>query len=238
MKILFSLLPLLANLAPGFTRELGSFDGVHLVTQYYHAKEAVRHREYDYALCMNLLNPSISKIHLLQSSNMAAHPVAEEELVDFCMPEWKVPNAAYGKVIIHTSNDISDRLKFSEAVKYSLQNLYNELVVIANSDIYFDESLNTLVNNSYVFYDLRLLKKNYWLSRYEKNESSNLGTQCGPKFRGTHDAFVFCPLADHEFLVAKTNFVMGTWGLANRVIYELREQGIDGSKLFLIFYFF
>jgi len=219
------------------SRELGSFEAVHLITQYYHDRNTTRHLEYDYALCMNLKNPAIGAIHLLQSPNLAMRPVAEEELYDFCKPEWAVPDEAYGKVVIHTSSDISDRLKFGQAVSYAIRNAYNELVIIANSDIYFDESLSVLVDNPYIFYDLRMMRKNYWLSRYEKDESANLGTQCGPKFRGTHDAFVFCPTADHEFLIEKSQFMLGTWGLANRVIYELRERGriilFAGLRLFL-----
>lgn len=211
---------------PVLSHEIRSFDEIHLITQYFHAVDRTRHEEYDYALCKNIANPFITSIHLLQSSKLASGEVFDEELFDICKPEWGIPRAAFNKVkLVHDDPSISERLKFSEAVSYALRNLPRELVIITDSDIYFDDSVQNLTNNPYVYYELAMLKRNYYLSRYEQVENSNFGTQCGPKFRGIHDAFVFSPSDAYNFLPDLTAFTFGTWGLANRVIYELQQQG-------------
>lgn len=210
---------------------LQGFDELHLITQYYNAKNLTRSEEHDYAFCMNVANPFISTIHLLQAPQTMTLDAFTKDLVNVCRPEWNVPTEAFKKLnFVNDDPSISVNLKFSEAVAYALKRLSKKLVMISDADIYYDDSLRLLVKNAYVFYELVMLKRNYYLSRYARFAGAGLGTQCGPKFRELHDAFIFSPSPSYNFLPAKANFALGTWGLANRVIYELQQQGILDFK--------
>ncbi|MEI6850247.1 MAG: hypothetical protein WCK29_04375, partial [archaeon] len=98
---------------------------VNLLTQYYVDSSKERQKEIDYAIRKNCNNKFIDKIYLFMEK-------------DHRLPILK--NRKIEKIII------GERLEYQHCLNFSNKNLQNQLSIIANSDIYFDESIN-LINN-------------------------------------------------------------------------------------------
>ena len=101
-----------------------NFDGVILVTQYFETSNKLKLKSVKEALRRNLLNPLIKNIILLN-----------EDYYDFT-------NFENDKKIIQVK--LGRRLTFSDAFGVANDNLSGSYVILANSDIYFDESLSLL----------------------------------------------------------------------------------------------
>ncbi|KAJ3067801.1 putative ATP-dependent RNA helicase ddx49, partial [Quaeritorhiza haematococci] len=122
-----------------------------------------------------------------------------------------------------------DRLMASDAFAYASTHLRNQIVILYNLDIYFDDSLKLLRSKNS---DLSYVTS-YFLSRYEEPDaeaSSSIGTQCNTKaFIGSHDAIVFIPPLPQP-LIPKTQFELGSWGIENRLLWEFEQFGIRGRN--------
>ena len=101
-----------------------NFDWAILITQYFESSNALKQKGVEEALRRNLLNPLIKNIILLN-----------EEYYDFT-------NYKNNNKIIQIK--LGRRLMFSDAFGFANDNLTGSYVVLANSDIYFDESLSSL----------------------------------------------------------------------------------------------
>mmetsp|Transcript_24412 Transcript_24412/g.35018 ORF Transcript_24412/g.35018 Transcript_24412/m.35018 type:complete len:344 (+) Transcript_24412:1-1032(+) len=95
--------------------------GVVLLLQYFKSADVAKQRDIDAVLTKNLVNTAISKVYFLN-----------EEEFDFS----GFPNAFKIKQYI-----ISTRLTFRDAFLFCNQYLVNSTVILANADIYFDETL-------------------------------------------------------------------------------------------------
>jgi hypothetical protein len=184
-------------------------------------------------LTANLNNPYVDQIHFLQSErdNEEEKPVwwSHELLRPLLEQQSNMfpTEAFYDKVkIVNTGNE--GRLLASDAFRYASQNVRQDIAILVNLDIYFDESLGLLHG---VDADLGLFTA-YFLSRYEvpQNEATSLiGTQCGDKFQGSHDAVVFIsPLP--EALVERCQFALGSWGIESRLLWEFEQFGMIGRN--------
>ncbi|KAJ3412004.1 hypothetical protein HDV05_001385 [Chytridiales sp. JEL 0842] len=137
------------------------------------------------------------------------------------------------KLILTTTSSLppNSRLLASDAFLYASQNLPNTITILANQDIYFDSTLQLLLTHRSEI-DLSPSTA-YFLSRYEESETaeslSRIGTQCGPKFVGSHDAVVFVPPLPKK-LVERTRFELGSWGIEARLLWEFEQVGVEGRN--------
>lgn len=169
---------------------------------WYRDENPARFTELSETLCSNINNRFIDVVHIFTFD--------EKDMTRFPCEMKK----------IRLVKQRQERFHFSEGLEYANQNLKKQIVLFANSDIEFDDSLENLLFlhdlNSSTFYSL---------SRYEKDESASIGTQCGEKYLGSHDTFVIIPPVP-TVLIRKCNFALGSWGIENRIIYEMKREGI------------
>ncbi|KAJ3333332.1 hypothetical protein HDU76_009304 [Blyttiomyces sp. JEL0837] len=125
---------------------------------------------------------------------------------------------------------ISPRQRKGRAKRLRTEPEPRKIAILANQDIYFDKTLGLLLSSPDV--DLSPLTT-YFLSRWEESteaeEASLIGTQCGPKFVGSHDAFVFIPPLPTP-LIAKCQYELGSWGIEARMLWEFERFGITGRN--------
>jgi hypothetical protein len=134
-----------------------------------------------------------------------------------------------------------------ENILHPLKEEEGPIFMISNSDIYFDETLHFL-QSPLVLHDLIRKKHVYYLSRFEEaivrvsqeaiSEDIVIhGTQCGPSYQDSHDTFIFSPIqcqpngmcelfAAMPLLSDIAHWELGSWGIENRIIYELARKGI------------
>jgi hypothetical protein len=172
------------------------------------------------AVGWNVENRCIDRMHFLQSpgdNEGRAWLAGDFEKIKKAV---KVGGDKYDLRINHTTTRYEGRLLFSEAFSYANQNLKGHIVILANLDIYFDDSLCLLRSADA---DIGMFTA-YFLSRYEKPETENtsIGTQCGPRFIGSHDSIVFIPPLPLP-MIEKCNFEIGSWGIESRILWEMEQ---------------
>ena len=96
-----------------------------LVTSYYQSGNKERQKEIDACLVQNVQNVHIKSIHLLNDQD---YPL------DFISDKSKIV-----KVVVDEGN--KRRLGYDYAIQYVNESLFKEHFIIANSDIYFDDTL-------------------------------------------------------------------------------------------------
>ncbi len=105
-------------------------NGVVLVTQYYRPRNESLQVDIDMVLYKNLANKYISKVYILT-----------EELYYF---NKSVPNNEKNKL---KQIVIQKRLTFKDSIEFINNELSGKLVILANADIYFDDTLARLYNH-------------------------------------------------------------------------------------------
>ncbi len=106
---------------------------MHLVTQFYEPPWNHRAEEIRTCLVRNFENPHIFRIHLFDESA----GLAPQELIDSQL------RTELAEKLIHLPCT-GRRLTFQQAVDYANQALGSEICVLANADVYFDDSLSEL----------------------------------------------------------------------------------------------
>ena len=130
-----------------------------LITQYYEAKNEQRFKENAVCLVNNLLNDNISKVVLLNEREYDLSIVLNS-VDDKCKKKLK-------QVVIE------DRLKFNDGFNYANTFLKNKIVIIANLDVFFDNSIEKCKN--YDFNNLFLSLSRYDLVEdYKLNENNEI----------------------------------------------------------------
>eukprot|EP01041_Mallomonas_annulata_P005995 gene5995-12081_t len=118
---------------------------------------------------------------------------------------------------------ISGRLTFEKAFKLANagfsynKNYSNSIVIIANSDIYFD---NTLENLQYINFTQKVLALSKW-----KHEHGDESITFSPR-TDSQDAWVFSPRLPNE-LIKQMNFYLGAPRCDNRVARIFVDMGYD-----------
>jgi hypothetical protein len=187
------------------------------------------------SLATNLANKHISKIHLIQ-------PISGEtaEVIDSTSSLLNRLSRTINQTLLDqrmhfsidtlrdrielvgtTTNTASKRLVLSEVFFYASTYLRGAVVMFANLDIHFDDTL-VLIRSPKS--DLSLVRS-YFLSRYELpeyEEQSTIGTQCGPKFIGSHDTIIFVPPLPRP-LIERCQFQLGSWGIEARTMWEFEQ---------------
>jgi hypothetical protein len=175
-----------------------------LITQWYADGNPTRYQDLYYALEMNIKNKHISQIHLLQEA-------------DFEMSTFPFKS----KKIVLSKTPTKSRLLVSQALQYAQTNLGGEIVILANLDIYFDDSISLLYDSDLNRYT------SYFLSRTDHFNHSN--TECKYPFMGSMDSFIWIPPLPKKIL-GRTDFALGSWGIENRLLFEFEQIGLVGRN--------
>jgi hypothetical protein len=119
----------------------------------------------------------------------------------------------------------------SEALKYAQRKLRDKIVILANLDIYFDESLEFLRNSQTAELDLKYKFTAYFLSRFEHPwlDSKKEKDACVYPFMGSADSFIWIPPLP-QGLLERVPFELGSWGIENRLLFEFEQAGLVGRN--------
>ena len=186
-------------------------DPIILITQFYKSNNEYRQKEIVNCLIYNLNNPFINEIYLITETAYTLNQIG--------LPE----NAKNSKIKII---NINARMKYSDAFNIVSQNNLKGYIIIANSDIFFDSTIEKLyVSNA------SLEKKVYCLLRLEyTNRDLTKCTIYGSGTNGSQDTWIFHSnyniLPQHNKLFS---FELGIPGCDNHITYLFT---ILGFKLY------
>jgi len=173
-----------------------------LITTYYISKVISRQKEIQKCLIKNCENEYIEKIYLLNDNYYD---------MSFLQNDYKII-----QIIIPCT-----KLNFKDAVKFINENLQDNICILANSDIYFDNSLLkiTSMNNKF-----------YALLRYDEDEfnNKNLFKLYDCPRDDAQDAWIFqSPL---NINLNEIDFNFGTLGCDNIFANKIYETNIELSN--------
>lgn len=166
-----------------------------LLVGLYHEPVPARAHELTACLARNLHNPQLSKICVFAEDAEA--------------PVRKRPLLQHPKI---TVIDHGQRVRYSDLFHWANRNLPGKISVIANADIYFDDTLRLLTGM-----DLR--DKLLCLSRWDVHAD---GTAHLFEYAYSQDAWIFqAPLRP-----VRCDFHLGTPGCDNRLAWEAQAAGL------------
>lgn len=177
---------------------------INLIVQYFKCGNEARQKEIDTCLVNNLSNGLISRIHLLT-----------EQLFD-------VSRFPHHEKIMQTV--IGERLTYEAAFRHANQHSDNQIWILSNADIYFDESLACLV-------DAKLDGVVFALTRHDVQEDGTSRIVIPAFAHGCQDAWIFKTPFSLDKIFAK--FYLGIPGCDGRIAYEFIQAGykvINPSK--------
>jgi hypothetical protein len=161
-----------------------------LITSYYKAGDIERQKELDECLKKNVENEYINKIYLLNDKNYD---------LDFIENKNKIKQFSVIK---------DNKLNFKDAIEFINTYCYKDIVILSNSDIYFDNTLTHIEEN-------KLDNKVYALLRYNEDENGNkdIFRHFDEPRPDSQDAWIFkSPLNIDLNMI---NFSFGTLGCDN-----------------------
>lgn len=171
---------------------------IQLIVQYYRSASTERQLEIDTCLGKNLENPLISTVHLLT-----------EELFDLsCFPNH---NKLFQTVI-------GERLTYEAAFRYAnaADTPSGNIWILANADIYFDETLNEALSCD-------MTDTVFALSRYECDSAGGVAMLPVDQARGGQDSWFFTtPLRTEQMF---TSFFLGIPCCDYRINYKIIHAG-------------
>lgn len=171
---------------------------IHLIVQYYRAATSERQKEIDTCLRENLLNPHIAVVHLLTEEQF--------DLSGLPCPE-KICQTVIGK-----------RLTYERAFHYANDWPRPVIWILANADIYFDDSLRFL-------HDADLTNTVFALTRHDVQRDGSIKMVPCEYAHGCQDVWVFTPPLPPDSM--HTQFYLGIPGCDNRIVYELILAGYN-----------
>jgi hypothetical protein len=136
-----------------------------LITQYYKPKWQERLNEINDCLKLNIKNKYIDKIILFMEEDC--------DISDFCINTSKVKKEI-----------INQRLNYKFVFKYANKKLENYIVVLSNSDIYFNDSLKKL-------HSLKYNDTVYAITRYNENPNDNSKMEIQPNGLNSQDTWIW-----------------------------------------------
>ena len=173
-----------------------------LLTGFYHDPSPVRTEEFLECIRRNSANPHIDHI-----------AVFLEEQISTSQPEALVPAMAHPKVQLIPHGK---RLTFADLFEHANRHLVDARVVIANADIFFDETLALLKAEP-------IEGRMFCLSRWDEAADGTLRHFDRPY---SQDAWIFQPPLPR--LVS--DFCLGKLGCDNRLAYEAERAGLIVSN--------
>jgi hypothetical protein len=178
---------------------------LYLFTTYYISSNKERQAELEYCLKKNLENRYITKIYLLNNEifNLDFINDTEKKIV---------------QVIINDSPNY--KLKFSDAIHYINLNFYNEICILSNTDIYFDETIARINYEN-------IKNKMFALLRYDLDEdykTTKIFTEWGIPREDSQDSWAF--VSPLEINYNDINFEFGTLGCDSVFAAKVHDTGI------------
>ena len=194
----------------------------HLMTEYHVPTNADRHEEYLTCLRENLKNPLIGKIHIFLESNRKRPPIDDPKIVyakahQKSFEEHKKANISeYDKEYLKRTEQA--RASYSDYFRYARENLHGENCIIANSDIFFDETLEVIDG-------VDLKNTLICLSRWDIKEG--LGGKAVRLFNrpDSQDSWIFTSPMNEE-VEEKTTFFLGRMGCDNKLAWIAYHAGV------------
>jgi len=171
-----------------------------LITSYYETHNKERQIEIKDCLIKNNNNPLINKIFLLNDKNYDLNFLENKDKIK----QFKIIK--------------NKKLYFSEAIEFINLYCYKELVILSNSDIYFDDTLNQIKEEE-------LENKVYALLRYDvkKDGSKDIFRHFNEPRADSQDAWIFkSPL---RISLDDIHFSFGTLGCDNMFASIINQYG-------------
>ncbi|KAF9945285.1 putative ATP-dependent RNA helicase ddx49, partial [Mortierella alpina] len=191
------------------------------ITSYFKPENAERSAEIDVCLASLVANPFLRQVHVLVEAKdrplpsfAVKHPKTKEALVD-------------------------SRPVMSDFIQYSCDNLMDHRVLFANSDIFFDSTLEYFMTIPDQVFDSTFYAISRWW--YDDGGHTMFGDDLSPDRPkgmtpypypryGSYDTFAFNPRticqdkSKLELIVANLNYTLGVLGSENRLLYEIKRQ--------------
>jgi hypothetical protein len=167
---------------------------MNLIIEYFNSHNHMRNGEYLYCLHQNLANDLIDNVYLFME---------DDSELNFDSPK------------IHRIVR-KDRPTYKDLFDFCNDNLKDQICVIANADIIFDDTLRH-------FKSINMDKTFYALSRWEISTGDGKNWEIEPyENPASQDSWIFkAPIAVSE----KMNYTMGKPGCDNKITYHMRELG-------------
>jgi len=175
---------------------------IHLLTDYYIPSMEERQKELDFCYIDNLNNPSFDKIHIFYQDT---------------------PPKVNDRVILVPLNG---RNTYQDYIEYATKNIpQDDIIVLANSDIYFDHSITKIKQFDL---DKHVLTLTRWSSH--GTEDGNRLINGNITFYKNHgcsqDVWIWKnPLLNPNQI--PTDFYMGKPGCDNKIAYAFKEMGYE-----------
>jgi len=190
--------------SPAVKTAVKQTDEIHLFMQFYVDENAERQNEIRTSLYKNLANPFIRKVHMLNER------IYKNK--DFGVKSAKI-----------VQTDIGRRLTYSDIFSYINENDIRGYIIIANSDIFFDNTLENLL-----YSDIHDAKKIFAQLRYEYNVANPAASPIfGPRC-DSQDVWILHTnhgiAPKHEILF---DFHMGKPGCDNKIVYIFAVLGYE-----------
>ena len=172
--------------------------GAHLLVAMYEEPDPARMAEFTACLAHNLENPHIARVHLF-----------DETRAEGATPRMSVlPHPKMERVLC------GRRVRFDDFFDYARRVLPGETVIVANTDIFFDDTLCPL-------FDYPLDGRMLALSRWDERADGSCALFEEP---GSQDAWVFrAPLPEP----LRADWYLGVPGCDNRLAWEARAAGLE-----------
>ena len=192
----------------------------HLIVEYHVPENENRHEEYLTCIRENLKNPYIEKVHIFLNSNRKRPPIEDSKIV-YAKVKKKDTEEHRGNEQQKSYLKVSDknRATFSDLFRYARENLSGKKCIIANSDIFFDETLE-------VISDVELDDRVVSLSRWDIKGDGEIEL-----FRraDSQDSWIFTSPVSRE-IEEKSNFYLGRMGCDNALAWIFHDGGMKLSN--------
>ena len=167
---------------------------MNLIVEYFQSKNHIRNGEYLYCLHENIGIDQIDNIYIF---------VEEGSDLNFDSPKIK-------KIVS------KERPTYQDLFEYCNEHMKDEICIVANADIIFDDTLE-------YFYDLDMNNQFYALTRWEVSTSDGKNWEIEPyNNAASQDVWVFkTPVLASDNM----NYTMGKPGCDNKITYHMRELG-------------
>ncbi|KAG0309473.1 hypothetical protein BGZ98_001985 [Dissophora globulifera] len=189
------------------------------ITSYFKPKTPARAAEIDICLASLMGNLLLDQIHVLV------------EAKDQPLPAFASIDPRTKEVVI------AARPLMGDFIQYACDHLRDHRVIFANSDIFYDSSLEHFTKLSDAVFDSHFYAISRWrlstggrsIEGFEDDSAKGFTYEPYPRY-GSYDTFAFAPRAicadkaKLKDMVESLNYTLGVLGSENRLLYEVKRQ--------------